>query len=146
MSAFHERLRESLPRLTADNYRLTSAASWEYNCAAWAAGATDAWWWPVAGRYWPPGATREETLSSFVEAYSLLGYAPCLTADWESNLGKIAIYAVGAVPTHVARQMPSGWWTSKLGPSVDIEHTTPDAVGGGVYGEVAAILSRPAIE
>jgi hypothetical protein len=55
---------------------------------------------------------------------------------------KIAVYADGATPTHAARQLSSGWWTSKLGPSLDIEHATPEAVAGGVYGVVAVILSR----
>jgi hypothetical protein len=30
----------ALPRLTADNYRPTSPATWTYNCVAWANGFT----------------------------------------------------------------------------------------------------------
>jgi hypothetical protein len=142
MPSFHDRLRDSLPRLAPDNSRITSPASWEYNRIAWAAGATDAWWWPVPGRYWPPGVPREELLAAVVAAFAGLGYAPCPTADLEPGLEKVAVYALGATPTHAARQLPTGLWTSKLGPSFDIEHTTPDAVAGGIYGDVAVILSR----
>jgi hypothetical protein len=142
MPAFHEQVPGSLPRLTAENYRVTSPATWEYNCIAWAAGVTDAWWWPVPGRYWPPDVPRDESLAAFIAAFAVLGYAVCRSADCEPGLEKIALYAVGTTPTHAARQLLSGWWTSKLGPSLDIEHATPEAVAGGVYGEVAVILSR----
>jgi hypothetical protein len=128
--------------LTAENYRVTSPATWEYNCIAWAAGVTHSWWWPVPGRFWPPDVPRDESLAAFVAAFASLGYADCRSADREPGLEKIALYAVGAVPAHAARQLPSGWWTSKLGPRLDIEHTTPEAVAGGVYGEVAVILNR----
>src|SRR3989442_11379407 len=122
MPAFHELARKSLPALTADKYRVTSTASWEYNCIAWVAGVTDAWWWPVPGRYWPADVPREETLAAFLAAFAALGYAPCPTADLEPGIEKIALYAVEDTPTHAARQLPTGWWTSKLGPSIDIDH------------------------
>ncbi len=145
MPAFHELVRESLPRLTADNYRVTSPATWEYNCIAWAAGDTDAWWWPVPGRYWPASVPREESLAAFLAAFATLGYAPCPTADLEPGLEKIALYAVGNTPTHAARQLASGLWTSKLGPSLDIEHLTLDALAGGVYGDPVVVLARRTI-
>jgi hypothetical protein len=145
MASFHERAGSALPRLTGDNYRITSAASWEYNCVAWAAGVTDAWWWPVPGRFWPAGVPREESLAAFVAAFATLGYEPCSGADPEAGLEKVALYALGEAPTHAARQLPGGSWTSKLGPSIDIEHATPEVVGGGTYGEVVALLSRKVV-
>jgi hypothetical protein len=142
MPPFHERARRSLPRLTSDNYRETSPASWEYNCVAWAAGVTDAWWWPVPGRYWPDGVLREETLPAFLAAFATLGYLPGVSAILEPDVEKVAVYAAGSTPTHAARQLASGWWTSKLGPSLDIEHATAEDVAGGAYGEVVALLGR----
>ena len=142
MPFFHERVRDLLPRLTADNYRETSPAAWEYNCIAWAAGVTDAWWWPVPGRYWPPDIPREESIAAFVATFVGLGYTPGASPELESGTEKVALYATGDTPTHAARQLASGLWTSKLGPAIDIEHTTLDAVAGGVYGEVVAILGR----
>jgi hypothetical protein len=131
--------------LTSDNCRETSPASWSYNCIAWAAGATDKWWWPTPGRYWPHDAPFEETIAAFLAVFASLGYSPGATPECEADIEKIALYAVGETPTHAARQLPTGMWTSKLGPSDDIEHATPEAVGGGVYGEVVAILGRKRI-
>src|SRR5262245_5737071 len=141
MPPFHERVRAFFPRLTADNYRETSPAAWEYNCIAWAAGVTDTWWWPVPGRYWPPDVPREESIAAFVAAFATLGYGPGTSPELESEIEKVALYASGETPTHAARQLSNGLWSSKLGPAIDIEHTNPDAVAGGVYGEVVAILS-----
>src|SRR5262245_54811781 len=135
MTPFHERVRADLPRLTPDNYAVTSPASWGYNCIAWAAGVTDAWWWPVPGRFWPAGAPREETLAALVAAFTGLGYAPCESPELEPGAEKVALYAHQGTPTHAARQLPDGRWSSKLGPNVDIEHSTLDAVAGGAYGE-----------
>src|SRR5258708_7721831 len=119
---FHETTRAVLPNLTADNYRITSPTSWEYNCIAWTVAITTVWWWPVPGRLGPPGVPREENLEAFRAALGTQGFSPCATAEMESGLEKIALYAVGPVPTHAARQLSTGWWTSKLGPSFDIEH------------------------
>jgi hypothetical protein len=142
MPTFFESYLAALPRLRADNHRETSPASWQYNCIAWAAGVTDAWWWPIPGRYWPPDVPREESRAAFVAAFGTLGYAPGASPILESGIEKVALYASDNAPTHAARQLPSGIWTSKLGPAIDIEHATLEVVAGGVYGEVIAILSR----
>jgi hypothetical protein len=145
MSPFHELVRDALPRLTADNYRITSAATWEYNCIAWAVGVTDAWWWPLPGRYWPAEVPREETIAAFLAVFALHGYQPIDGDDLERGVEKLALYAQDDTPTHAARQLADGWWTRKLGPSIDIEHATPDAVAGGEYGEVIAVLGRTTV-
>jgi hypothetical protein len=142
MPAFFESHGAALPRLAADNHRETSPASWQYNCIAWAAGVMDAWWWPAPGRYWPPDVPCEESVAAFVAAFAKLGYARGASPILESGVEKVALYALGNTPTHASRQLPSGLWTSKLGPAIDIEHATPEAVAGGVYGEVIVILSR----
>lgn len=142
MAAFHERVRKSLPALTTENYRLTSPASWDYNCIAWALGVTNAWWWPVPGRYWPAQTTREESLASFIAVFTNNGYVQCTSTDLEIGWEKVALYALDGRPTHAARQLPSGAWSSKLGPSVDIEHANLDALAGGDYGQVVAVLRR----
>jgi hypothetical protein len=142
MPAFFESHRAALPQLTVVNHREASSTSWQYNCIAWAAGVIDAWWWPVPGRYWPPNVPREESLTAFVAAFATLGYAPGASPILEAGVEKVALYASGNTPTHASGQLPSGLWTSKLGPAIDIEHATPDAVAGGVYGEVVVILGR----
>jgi len=35
---------DQFPRLTAARYRVTSPATTDYNCVAWAAGDTEHWW------------------------------------------------------------------------------------------------------
>ncbi len=93
-------------------------------------------------RYWPPEVSRIETLDAFLAALGTRGYAPCPTSAVEDGREKVALYSLAGVPTHAARQLTNGWWTSKLGPSIDIEHATVEAVAGGVYGEPVAFVSR----
>lgn len=145
-ASFDDFVRAAFPNLALGNYRITSAPSWDYNCIAWALGITDAWWWPTPGRFWPPGVEREETVPAFLSAFGTRGFSPCSPSALESGLEKIALYAIGGVPTHAARQVGNGWWTSKLGPSFDIEHASVEALAGGAYGHPVAFLSRPGPE
>jgi hypothetical protein len=48
------------------------------------------------------------------------------------------------VPKHAARQLPSGRWTSKLGPMEDIEHALHDLTGMA-YGSVVLVMKRPVL-
>jgi hypothetical protein len=122
----------------------TGPADWRYNCIAWAAGRTDAWWWPdVDGDgFWPEGAPREETVAAFVAAFATLGFTPCENSDHEPGWEKVALYAVNDTPTHAARQLPDGKWTSKLGRGPLVTHNTPHGVEGPVYGIACAYLRR----
>jgi hypothetical protein len=134
----------TFPRLANEGYRITSPETDAYNCIAWAARRTDRWWWPDPDAYWPPGATQATTLAAFEEAYATLGYARCASGRFELRYEKVAIFADGTgKPTHAARQLESGRWTSKLGRAVDIEHATPDALAGRYYGAVALFMCRP---
>jgi hypothetical protein len=146
MPPLHELFRAALPRLTAGSYRETSPPSDVYNCIAWAmTAADDDWWWPdLNGKhFWPPGVPREETIPAFVAAFATCGYTPCADGSLEPGVEKVVLYALGTTPTHAARQLALGWWTSKLGPNIDIEHDTPEAVAGGVYGAVVVFFARP---
>jgi hypothetical protein len=79
-------------------------------------------------------------MDAFLERFRV--WLPRLTSENCRVSGAASPYAVATTPTHAARQQANGWWTSKLGPSVVIEHRQPEDVGGGVYGEVIAVLSR----
>jgi hypothetical protein len=62
----------------------------------------------------------------------------------ELGFEKLAIFAdENSEPTHVARQLPSGAWSSKLGAGEDIEHSSLTALEGSVYGRVVQFLRRP---
>ena len=143
-------LEQYFPGLQGSSYEITSPPDRMYNCVAWAVGATDTSWNPLDdNHYWPPGLPRRNTIEVVLAALSTAGYAPCGDDTLEDSIEKIAIYGVNAEFRHVARQLPTGRWTSKLGLSFDIEHelealTSSANVGGGVqYGEVAAYMSRP---
>jgi len=131
------------PRLTATNYRVTSPATSDYNCIAWAAEDEHHWWQP--GVFWPlAGSSADFGIEVLVEAFRSLGFEPCANAEFELGVEKIAIYGSSLFYTHAARQLPGGTWTSKLGRDVDIEHDMPTDVAGGLYGEVVRFMSRPA--
>lgn len=133
------------PNLSHTEYRVTSLKSQEYNCFAWAADDTERWWQPIPGDqfYWPDGVTQEETLKAYIQAYQTLGYHLCEDDKLESGYQKIAIYIdSNDTPTHAARQLPNGKWTSKLGWLEDIEHEL-DGLTGDRYGVVGQILKRP---
>jgi hypothetical protein len=135
----------TFPNLTSENHRVTSERTTDYNCIAWAAGDDTQWWWPEDHQdiYWPEGVPRVEDMTTFAEAFATLDYTLCEGGGLEQGVEKVAIYAVDGVPSHAARQLPNGWWTSKLGQSFDVAHTL-DAISGGAYGEAALFLGRPA--
>lgn len=141
-----EPIEARFPGLRNSTFRVTSPPSRDYNCVAWAAGDTGHWWWPDAdddASFWPEAIPREETAEAFVAAFAKLGYAPSSGEQVEPGFEKIALFAKDNLPTHVARQLANGHWTSKLGMREDIEHDL-HAIGGEAYGAVAVVLKRRA--
>ncbi|MCY3627045.1 MAG: hypothetical protein OXG88_05340 [Gammaproteobacteria bacterium] len=138
------------PRLDASNHTITSPQSSEYNCIAWAAGRhpqDEEWWWPVPEDepqlFWPDGVSRVVSIESFVNAFTTLGYRECVSGEFEEDLEKVALYAIDDRPTHMARQLDDGSWTSKLGELEDICHKTLDLLEGDYYGRVQVFMCRP---
>jgi hypothetical protein len=122
----------------------------KYNCIAWAAGKKDNFWWPrpERGYYWPPGLPREqlgqETLGNFINAFETEGFEVCGNGRFKNGFEKVAIYVDGnGHPTHAARLLSSGLWSSKLGDDEDIEHFKLNSLEGRAYGTVAVFLKRP---
>src|SRR5262249_15816659 len=100
------------------------------------------WWWPSPRNYWPSQIPKSETIESFERLFFALGYQACDDSTSESGFQKIALYAGGGnVPTHAARQLVSGRWTSKLGREIDIEHDLID-LEGPAYGRVVRIFKK----
>lgn len=140
--------RAHFPSLNTQNCRQTSPADDGYNCIAWAAEDTEHWWWPdpQAQKYWPPSIPREETIDAFIRAFKLIGYTQTTNAEFEPGKKKVAIFATShGKPTHAARQLLDGWWASKLGQQIDIEHEL-SAVEGPTYGTVTVVLATSARE
>jgi hypothetical protein len=141
-----EKFQQLFPRLREGEFEITSPKDVRYNCVAWAAGDMRRWWWPEEPPFscWRPMAMREELVSTFIDAVGTLGYELAYSGGHEPGFEKVAIFAsTDRVPTHMARQLADGSWTSKLGRLEDIAHVDVNGVGGTEYGEVAAFLRRP---
>ena len=80
---------------------------------------------------------------AFVAAFGTLGYETCADGALEDGFEKVAIYQLpsGGVQ-HMARQLRTGWWTSKLGRLEDIEHASPAELEGDEYGTVVRYMRR----
>jgi hypothetical protein len=90
--------------------------------------------------------TEGDTVRSWIKVFELQGYKQTDNGQYERGFEKVAIYAdKNGQPTHVARQVGSGRWASKLGRGVDIEHDNLDRLAGHAkdeYGAIAKILVR----
>ncbi len=141
-----EHIKALFPKLGTSSFRVTSLRDPVYNCIAWAAGVTNHWWWPLenpAEAHWPDGLARVRTREAFCAAFATLGYVDCSGEDAEPGFEKVALFADALDrPTHAARQLPSGRWTSKLGKAEDIEHDLHD-LEGDLYGIVVFVMKRP---
>ena len=97
--------------------------------------------------FWPSEVPRENTMAAFAAAFGTLGYTLCDGGSLETGYEKVALYALTvrneSVPTHAARQLPNGWWTSKLGSLEDIEHASVEDVNGPRYGNPVLFMRRP---
>ena len=136
----------AFPRLKRIAFALTSPVDPQYNCIAWAAGETERVWWPAPPpfAFWPPGVPLKEELQAFVSAFATLGYSPCADGSLEDEYEKVAIFVdKNGKPTHAARQLFTGTWTSKLGKGgEDISHSVY-GLEAGFYGDVAQYMRRP---
>jgi hypothetical protein len=137
--------------LRSSSYSVTSPKTPNYNCVAWAAGEDHRPWWPIpydtAPYYWPLGEQEDESLEVFIDCFRSLGYEMCDDDSFEQGFEKVAIYVdeEDDMPSHMARQLESGCWTSKCGDRQDITHQTLSALEGGQdygYGKVTCIMKR----
>lgn len=136
-------IRGRFPKLGIADFKLTSPETDDYNCIGWAAGVNHQFWWPSDDYYWPSEAPRVESIEAFIAAFATVGYVRSADATLKEGFEKIAIY-VGSSgkPTHAARLLADGRWTSKLGPYKDISHRTLFGLEGGEYGTVSVFMER----
>lgn len=140
-------LEQSFPSLKNSEWRITSEKDSRYNCVAFAVHDTRQFWDAnlagVRGYYWPPGVPRDDSLASWIRAFEMNAYRVCANGKLEPGVEKIAIYVdeVGS-PQHVARQLPDGTWTSKLGKREDIQHSLLESLAGDLYGKVVVFMLR----
>ena len=138
-------LEQLFPNLGSVSYEITSPATRQYNCVAWAAGYDDVPWdhCAVPYTYWPRRIPRDGTTGSLVAVFATLGYMRCDTGELEEGFEKIVIYGKSNDDwTHAARQLADGSWTSKLGGREDIRHKSPQDLVCEEYGQVVCHLMR----
>jgi hypothetical protein len=136
-----DRLRELFPAL--NDFSVTSPQDARYNCIAWAAGEANRWWSPDIDSYWPPDVPMDYGLAAYVAAFDMLGYERCADGSLEEGFEKVAIYEpLSGYVVHMARQLHTGRWTSKLGGLEDIEHASPAELEGREYGDVVQYMRR----
>lgn len=135
----HQRLISVFPKLAETPYQVTSQPTPNYNCIAWAAGDDTYWWWP--GKFWPRDVPAKVTRVAFIKAFAERGFEPCDGPDLEEGFEKVCLYEKLGRPTHAARQLPNGSWTSKLGQEHDICHEL-QGLEGNKYGHPSVYLKR----
>jgi hypothetical protein len=143
----HRNLAERFPKLASTTHRITSPSDPKCNCIAWAAGDTGRWWEldEEENDYWPPDAPRDYSVDAYIRVFESVGFERCDSRDLEPGFDKVAVFADATGPTHAAKQLSNGNWSSKLGALEDIEHVLEALVGDDCdeYGQVVQILKRP---
>ena len=123
-------LYDRFPRLADEPHEITSEPA-KYNCVAWVEGLTDRYIDPEMD--WPAGvpkppADQDDDLDYYVAFFRYHGYEICADASLEAGYTKIALFADNGWFAHVAKQMPSGKWTSKAGFLHDLSHDRLEAL------------------
>jgi hypothetical protein len=101
------KLTDLFPKLTADNYEITSPRTIKYNCIAWAAHDTKRWWQP--GVYWPIESSRDDYgIGNVVAAFKSLGYEECDDGSLGDNSAAMACAPMLLTPCRATypRKMP----------------------------------------
>ncbi|MBN4079157.1 hypothetical protein JYT26_00800 [Beggiatoa alba] len=96
--------------------------------------------------YWPHGISQDSSLAqTYIELFGTQGYQVTGNPDLENGFEKFALYVLDGKFTHVARQLPNGRWTSKLGILKDIMHDLSDLEANHhkhTYGKASIFLKR----
>jgi len=129
-----ENIEDILPNIVG-HYKETSKATIDYNCLSWAVELTDTFIDPenrCVGYSWPDGAEREWTTAACRKVLAYYGYVEeCDDGSFEDEYVKVAMYVdESGAPTHFARQIVDGNWTSKLGDFIDVVHHNLSCIEG----------------
>ena len=142
-SVLSGKIRKDFPNLTNQNHFITSPDTFNYNCIAWAFGIDNRWMEPAnPDSYWPFQTVSVNPLEAMVLACRENGYEKCAGPDLEAGFIKVAIYVGPEGPRHIAIQLESGHWASKLGALEDIQHDTLACLEGKEYGKAQVFLKK----
>ena len=142
MNAMDALFKVQFPNLHGVQQKKTSEQDPNYNCIAWAFENNTRHWWPNQNRsYWPIQSAGLTAMEAFERLFSSGGWEETDDRNAESAYHKIALYALNGAPTHAARLLNTGAWTSKLGQSIDISHSL-DELNGPIYGTVVKVFRK----
>lgn len=144
MSVYKKISCEVFPNSKKDPFEITSPQTLYYNCIAWAYGDDTKWYWPCPSNfyYWPKNIPRIENVDSFIKLFNSIRYEVCNDGKLKTEFEKVAIFANSSgIPTHAAKQLNNGFWSSKLGNSYDVQHSIK-SIEGGCYGMVKVYMKR----
>jgi len=135
-----------------NNCKVVGYPSHAYNCIGWAFGDNTRWWWPsFGGCFWPKKCVVEDhtvfggmnELESFKKLFEYAGAESTMDDKPEEGFVKLAVYKGHKNITHLARLLPDGTWTSKMGDCAKVVNDEPYDLSGGAYGRVAEIIKIP---
>lgn len=135
-------LTRAFPRLSSEDFEIIDEPSDRYNCIAYAAGDTGEWWDHNEDHYWPTSSTRSNSIESLKEVFFGLGFEQCADSMLEDGYEKVALYEEQGMWTHAALQTTTGRWRSKMGQGPVIEHSDPESLSGGIYGNPTMYMRR----
>jgi hypothetical protein len=118
------------PKLLGTSETITSEIDGNYNCVSWAIKDKSRWWEPFGiiipssrpPYYWHDDLPINKNPQTIISFFAKYGFCLTENSEFEEHFEKIAIYIHEGKYSHVARQLPNGRWTSKLGGLEDIEH------------------------
>lgn len=141
-----DQFKDYFPKLADVEKKKTSEIDPKYNCIAWAFRDTTRHWWPNQRRsYWPHQVAGKSTLEAFQGWFAADGWEETTSTELELGYEKVALFAKEGVPTHAARLLDTGLWTSKLGQHIDISHAIEE-LDGPQYGAVLKVYRKLRIE
>lgn len=130
------------PNSLSEPFEISSPETTAYNCLAWAVHDSENWWEPGEGYLWKEGIPEDGSIDSIVRFLQSFGFEIGNSPNIEDTLEKVALFSNGdGYVIHLARQLPNGKWTSKLGASHDVEHSLK-SMEGGMYGNVVLVMER----
>jgi hypothetical protein len=130
----------------------TSDFDLDYNCIAHAFLDDQKPWWPTGlpvagfdryGYYWPIASDNRSHMRAFLDWFSHDGWTETKSDKFAPHMLRVALYAKAAQPTHAARQIGQGVWTSKLGQGLDLSHKLEE-LNGPNYGAPIALFEKKA--
>ncbi len=133
------------PNLCNVAEKQTSPVDGRYNCIAWAFKDNRRWWWPCKHPrvYWPLDFSKKTEMEAFEDLFDQDGWEQTENCVYEISYEKVALYTLNNEPTHAARLLENGTWTSKLGPGIDLGHSL-ECLNGPEYGSLFKVYRKPA--